>query len=238
VDSIHVTYNTYVWPLFTDPPTVVYSGQAGMVLAAQTSTTITEDFAAVAATQVVTPVRDTDLTANSAADGRGIDVTEAVWPSTFTSTSAGFTATLFNSLPYPVYITRFQVRGQAFHQSAAPPFLELRTGTAIIPSQETTKTLAWVTDRGAIQTWAAQYLAAFSQQRPRPTIQLVGKTPALVRFLLGVDLSSRIALEDDAAPWLSGVVDQFFVEHITLTIVPQQILTATLTVFDQTMGVL
>ncbi len=254
IDTIRVVYTTKVWS--TDP-TVVYTSQAGMQLPAQTAITIADDFTPAAVIDVIEPVRGTDISANGLADGSDVDASEAIWLESFTSTGVAFTASIYNSLPYDVYLRQFQIRATALTTTSVSPFVELTTATALIAAQTFTRTLDYVTDRGTVFQWAAQRLAAMSQQRPRPTVTIVAKTPALMRLILGLDISDRLAIVDvggdeagvfdialfdealfDAGgPWLSWLMGQFYVEQITLTITPHQIVTATLQLFDFDMGI-
>ena len=69
-------------------------------------------------------------------------------------------------------------------------------------------------------------------------IQLIGKTPALTHLILGADLGQRVIINDTtgAQAQLSGIQEQFFIEHINLTIDPAGIVRATWTLFDRYQG--
>jgi hypothetical protein len=240
VQNVRVGYNTYTWPQSGATPSSVYSGQAGRQLPPQASTTFTDFLSSAAAIDVIAPQQTTDYTANSAADGSGLDVTDMVWLESFTASGVDFTATLYNALPYPVYLARFSIRGTALQRLSTPPFVLIATTGALVPSQRLDATFDFITDAGDVLAWAQQRLAAMSRQRPRPSIQLAAKTPDLTHLLLSLDIGSRLVIRDDGAPYLSGLNGQFFVENIQLDLSfnPPAIARATLQLFDSAQGAL
>jgi hypothetical protein len=238
LEEIVVTYNTYAWPQ-GDAVSSIYSGHAGQVLGPQASTTITDFFTAPAVRSVAQPLSGTDYAANTAPDGTGMDVSTLLWLEDFTVAGSSFTATLYNSLPYAVYLSRFQLRGQALAARSVGSTLDRSTTGAPVPNQRLSATFDYVTDPAVITAWTEQRLAALSRQEPRPQITLVARTPSLTHLLLDLDLSDVLVLRDDATAQLSGFNDRFFVEHIHLGLQfePPQIATTTLALFSYDLGV-
>ncbi len=100
------------------------------------------------------------------------------------------------------------IRGNATPQNASPPSITLTNGAALIRQQSLAVTFDYVTDVGKVTTWATNVLAALGTIHPRPVITVVGKTQALLAFLLSTELSQRINLSDVAA-------DLFYRTHST-----------------------
>lgn len=240
VDRVAITYATAY--LGTNSGTL-YSGQVHRQLPAQSYTTITDALADGDPSTAITPVAGTDWTAadtsvfNPNTRGGPLDVSSNLWLETFTVSGGNFTATFYNSLPYTVTLTSFQVRGTGLLvRQQNPPVYDIAVASPQVMNQPYQLTVDWVTDLSAITAFATARANALGTQHPRPVVTVVGRSDALMAFILGVDLSQRITLVDNAGPWQSGLSGDFFVEHIALNITPGQIPTAQLTLFDTVQG--
>ncbi len=152
-------------------------------------------------------------------------------------TATSFSLTLQNQdAALTGYLQFLQVEGYPLITSQSASVFDLVAPVSLTTSQALSQTFDFIADGQVVSVWAQQRLTAMAEQRPRPQIELVAKTPALTHTLLGMELSDRLVLVDDGAPWLSGLSGQFYVEHIALSIIPRQIVTATLQLFDREQG--
>lgn len=241
VDRVRVTYGAYTFTAVTGS---VYSGNVNRQLPAQSYTTFSDSMTSADPGSVITPVAYTDYTAsdgtayNPYTGGGNLDVTNSVWLETFSVSGGQFTATFYNSLPYVVQLTGFTVRGSGLLASVQnPPVYEVDIGSPQVTNQPYEVEAAFVTDITAIAAYATARANALGSQHPRPVVAVVGRTPALMAFVLGVDLSQRITLVDNAAPWLSGLNGDFFVEHVDFQLQSGQIPSVQLTLFDTSQGI-
>lgn len=248
VSSVVVNYGTY--RLDTVTTQTLYSGLANLAIPAQSSVTITKTLTVAGSQSVIAPVPGTDYAAtdgtpfSNLTDGGNLNVTNNVWLQSWATDGVTFTATFYNSLPYQVYLTTFQVRGVGGIVSQSnQPSVSAAPGSPLVTNVTKTYTADWLTDYTALSSYATTRANALGAQHPRPIITLVGKSTALVAAILAADLSERITLSDlgtpSTAPWLTQLNGDFFIEAIDLTIQhqPRQILTAQWSLFDSTQGV-
>lgn len=240
IDSVRITYGSYSLTTTTQN---LYTGNINRQLPAQQYTTFTDYITSAQPSSIVTPVPYTDYTANDGTayipytGGGNLDVTNSVWLETFSVSGGKFTATFYNSLPYTVQLSSFGIRGLGLVSVNNPPVYEVDVGSPQVENQAYELTVSFVTDINAIAAFATARANALGSQHPRPVITVVGRSASLMAFILGCDLSQRITLTDTAAPWLSQLNADFFIEHINLSIIPGQIPTAQLTLFDTSQGI-
>jgi hypothetical protein len=240
IDSVRITYGSYSLTTTTQN---LYTGNINRQLPAQQYTTFTDYITSAQPSSIVTPVPYTDYTANDGTayipytGGGNLDVTNSVWLETFSVSGGKFTATFYNSLPYTVQLSSFGIRGLGLVSVNNPPVYEVDVGSPQVENQAYELTVGFVTDIIAIAAFATARANALGSQHPRPVITVVGRSASLMAFILGCDLSQRITLTDTAAPWLSQLNADFFIEHINLSIIPGQIPTAQLTLFDTSQGI-
>lgn len=177
------------------------------------------------------PVATTDYKANLNSDFTGTDETAQVTVTAFSSTTTGATLTLHNALSQNVYV-QLTMRGTPVVQPSTEPSVSVNVSAPLITSQPLYLSADFSTDAGGVASYAADRAAVLSSTRPRPTVQLAGKTDAWKNLILQGELEQQIALIDNSAPWLSNLVGRFFIQHITLSLNPREIPRATWQLFD------
>ena len=204
--QVTVTYAAYTWGAAAASS---YSGQQGLAIYPGANV-IKDYYSALAVLSVVTPVPETDYIAldqetppvylppgTAIWPVAPVDVTANVLVQTFTTSGTSFTLTFYSSLPYVAWLQSLQIRATAVQTQPNP-----RTQTVLAPgvplgvNQTLTQSFNWVQDDARVSAWAMQRAATLSKQHPRPVITVIGKTPALLHFILGADLSLPIILQD------------------------------------------
>lgn len=203
---VTVTYAAYTWGAAASQ---AYSGQQGLALYPGFNA-ITDYYSALGVTNVVSPVASTDYTVidqqtppvyppagTSTWPFDAVDVTANIGLQTFTTTGTSFTLTLYNALPYTVYLQTLQIRATPVATQTNPRVQKvLAAGTPLGANQTLTASFPWVQDDARVSAWAMQRAATLSKQHPRPTVTIIGKTPALLHMILGADLSTRLMIDD------------------------------------------
>lgn len=246
--QVTATYATYTW---SAAGTSAYSGQMGRALYPGVNT-VTDFYNAVAVQNVITPLASTDYTVidqsqppvfppsgTGVQPARAVDVTRNVGVQTFTTTGTSFTATLYNALPYTVWLQTFGIRATVAQAQSNPRLRKVMApGVPLSANQALADTFSWSQDDDGVSAWAMQRAATLSKQHPRPVLTLTGKTAALTHLILGADLSTRIVVNDTTGgqAQLSGLQDQFYLENIALHVQQGGLVTATWQVFDRYQG--
>ena len=246
--QVVATYAAYTW---SAPAQSSYSGQGGFALYPG-SNTLTDYYSSLAVQAVITPVASTDYTVIDQPSApvfptvgtgvqpyRAVDVSNNVSVQTFTTTGTSFTLTLYNRLPYTVYLQSLQIRATGVQSQTNPRLKKvLAPGVPLGANQSLSESFPWVQDDGAVQAWAMQRAATLSKQHPRPVLTLINKSAALTHLLLGADLSQRVIVNDTTGGQarLSGIQEQCFIENIALTVEPAGLVTAVWTLFDRYQG--
>ena len=133
-------------------------------------------------------VAGTDFTANSQPDGSGTDKTAQVSVAAFTSYGGGFSATFLNVDTAPVYLTLFQVRGQAVRRSNDERRIEVSALAPLVSGQVLRDEFAFNDEAETIAAFANWRAETLSIDQPRPTVALLASSDAEIAVILGADV--------------------------------------------------
>lgn len=181
--------------------------------------TVNGEYPQGAARNVVTPVANTDYTANSAADGSGTDMTASVTVS-FTDYGGGFQAVFTNADSNPVYLTLFQVRGDPIRSSAEERRITVENTSAIVRDQTLRDSFEFNDNADAIKAYAEFQLGAMSTALPRGTIELIPRDDTEMAVYLAGELGNRYTVTNTSGLYPSQVNQDFFLEGISGQAIP------------------
>jgi len=193
---------------------------------------------ATAGKNVVSPVAGTDFSANSQPDGSGTDKTAQVSIAAFTSYGGGFSATFLNVDTAPVYLTLFQVRGQAVRRSNDERRIEVSAPAPLVSGQVLRDEFAFNDEADTIAAFANWRAETLSTDQQRPTVGLLASSDAEIAVILGADVSKRLRLVDTSGLYPSGIDGFYYVEGYRIRQVIGHELACALTLFseDQAVG--
>jgi len=170
---------------------------------------------AVAGKSVVTPVATTDYVFNSAADGTGTDKTAQVTVDTFTSFGGGFQI-IFNNLDSSdVYLTSFQVRGQAVRRSNDERRIEVSVPSPVATGESISDTFDFNDDADQIESYARFTGAVANTLQPRPVMVVTPPDNATLEAYLQLELGDVIHVTNSNVDEGLYVDSDFSVEGIS-----------------------
>lgn len=192
-------------------------------------------FNGVGATGTIEPIATTDYTANSSPDGSGTDKTAQLLVSSFAASSKGGVISFENLDSSPVYITALQVRGYAIDGATEDNVIELPVPSPVLTGQTLEDAFEFNENGQAVLGWVRWQTFARGQLVPRLMLRLTPDSDELMAAVLGAEIGKRVTIRDTAAPWLTQLSGDFFIEAIELTINGAGEATAVWTLFSDDM---
>lgn len=172
---------------------------------------------------VVEPVQVTDFTFNSAADGSGTDKTAQVVVDSFTSFGGGFSVRFDVLDSSQVFITFFQVRGQAVRRSNDERRIEVEASNPSGSEQVLEREFNFndnIEDIGAMARLKAEVL---SRQQPQPPITITPGDLTQLELAVQLDIGSRVRLIDTTGAQKSEIDAEFFIEMYAWKYAPKRL---------------
>ena len=180
-------------------------------------------------TSIVTPVATTDYTAHDAADGTGTDRTGSLTV-TVTDRGAGANIKLVNGHSGTIYVTKFEIRGQAQDFASDRPRFEFAKPIAGKKlDQGASIELPFADDSTSTRDYAVALCYTYRQVYPRLVLNFdAGSNDATMAAMLGVELGDLVKYKDtlvgaslDSNGTASAMVDDWwYVEGIKHSIPP------------------
>lgn len=195
-------------------------------------------FNGAGATGAIEPISVMDYSANSAFDGSGTDKTSAVTVESLEASSRGFTIWFRNSDTNTAYLVgspALQIRGYAISGATEDNMVDVDVVAPVLTGQTLEVRYEWNDDGNAVSGWVNYQSTVRGEMQPRVTLQITPDTDALMALVLSADIGDRITLSDVAAPWLTQITGDWFIEAIDLEISGAGEATAIWTLFSSDM---
>ncbi len=230
INSVRVTIHPRI--VDEDPTTIVYSQANVIDVLGSSSKTLLGPFRdqvtgdPMGATDVQTLVATTDYTANTAADGSGTDITSD-FSFVVTTGSSGVKFVVSNANSATGYLTFLQFRGRGIRDKGTLQLSARDTGSITDVGERVVEfDMPYQSNVNVGQAAADYTLSKFSSQSAQARLVTVtGKSAALLTAILQRDISDRITLTET----VTGLNGDFFVNGMTLRVLPTLQVSATLT---------